>query len=229
MLPAGVLTDTKVRVDGRFVSLKCLLEKKRGGINKAKRRKGRRKNGRKEEELKGKRWRKEGRKTRGKRKRPSILSFIYLFIHSYSLISHCGGNTELPYTLLLNSSFAQVIKNWYLLLTTTAAWLIQLWNPQVWEPLLGVALTPALREHTVCRPSLSPTPTPKTLLSTPLCALTPPDFLHRSLSLGSIRHYRNPSTRLSPHCTASSLNTLISVLFTLAYPGPGKIPRRGSE
>ena len=31
MLPAGVLTDTKVRVDGRFVSLKCLLEKKGGG------------------------------------------------------------------------------------------------------------------------------------------------------------------------------------------------------
>ena len=107
MLPAGVLTDTKVGVDGRFVSLKCLL-KKWGGINKGKRRKVRRKNGRKEEELKEKekeRGRKEGRKSKGKRKRPSILSFIYLFIHSYSLISHCSGNRELPYTLLLNSFF----------------------------------------------------------------------------------------------------------------------------
>lgn len=138
------------------------------------------------------------------------------------------GTESFQYTLLLNSFFAQVIKNWYLLLTTGAAWLMQLWNPQVWEPLLGVALTPALREHTVYHPSLSPTPTPKTFLSTPPYALIPPDFLHRSLSLGSILHYRNPSTHLSLHCAASSLNTLISVLFTLAYPGPGKIPRRGS-
>ena len=128
----------------------CLQKKKGGGINKGKRRKVRRKNGRKEEELKEKekeRGRKEGRKSKGKRKRPSILSFIYLFIHSYSLISHCSGNRELPYTLLLNSFFAQVIKNWYLLLITRAAWLMQLWNPQVWERLLGVALTPAVREQ----------------------------------------------------------------------------------
>lgn len=43
MLPAGVLTETKVGVDGRFISLKSLINQKR---NRA-RRKERKKDGRK--------------------------------------------------------------------------------------------------------------------------------------------------------------------------------------
>lgn len=104
----------------------------------------------------------EGRKKNKKQEEKALHPVLHLFIHSLIFINLTlwWEHRASKYTFI-KFLFAQVIKNWYLLLTTRAAWLMQLWNPRVWEPLLGVALTPALREHTACRPPLPPTPTPK--------------------------------------------------------------------
>ena len=104
----------------------------------------------------------EGRKKNKKQEEKALHPVLHLFIHSLIFINLTLWWEHRASKYTFNKFlFAQVIKNWYLLLTTRAAWLMQLWNPRVWEPLLGVALTPALREHTACRPPLPPTPTPK--------------------------------------------------------------------